>query len=331
MKIFASILIGIIILLTAGFFFYKYSTMDKGQNDFVWVQPNIDRAKDQYSVMTVNVGNSDVDCKPYNWKLCKKGIEQRLAENIQTVAPDIITLQEVLAPWQCEQTKETDPRKVCSETQVVPQVRRLLGDDYTIVCEPTNQYECFGIRKEIGEIEGCTSGGLCYTARITPVPDGCDKGFSISAVTVKLFNGTLFDLVNVHPPSFSEPCRAKMLLQAFLGDEGVPPILKNENVLIMGDFNMDPWRTKDDSSIAWQKVFEEGWKGKKYHYHSAIAEANPPLFTYVFVKHQTLDLVLSNFAQGKCQVLGETPGTTRLDGGSGNDHRAVYGILEIRQ
>jgi hypothetical protein len=330
MKVFTSILMGTILLLGAGFFFYRYSTMDKGRNDFVWIQPEIDRTKDQYSVMTINVGNSDIDCKPYNWKLCEKGIEQRLAKNIQTVEPDIITVQEVLAPWQCEQTAETNPKKVCSKPQIVPQVRRLLGDNYTIVCEAESQYECFGVRKDIGEIEGCGLGDLCYNPRHSPVPEGCGNGFSISAVTVKLDNGAVFDLVNVHPASFSEECRAKLLIQAFTGNEAVPTILRNDNVLIMGDFNLDPWRTHDISSEAWQEIFDAGWRGKSYKYHSGVAEANPPLFTFKFVKRQTLDLVISNFAQGVCMVLGETPGTTRIDGGSGNDHRAVYGVLEIK-
>jgi hypothetical protein len=212
----------------------------------------------------------------------------------------------------------------------VPQVRRLLGDNYTIVCEAESQYECFGIRKDIGEIEGCSLGDLCYNARHSPVPEDCNNGFSISAVTVTLNNGAVFDLVNVHPASFSEECRTKLLLQAFTGNEAVPTVLKSDNVLIMGDFNLDPWRTRDSSSEVWQDIFDAGWRGKKYKYHSGIAETDPPLFTFKFIKHQTLDLVVSNFAEGGCMVLGETPGTTRIDGGSGNDHRAVYGILEIK-
>jgi hypothetical protein len=330
MKVLKITLVGIIILLAAGLFFYRYSTIDKGRNDFVWMQPEIDRTEDQYSVMTINVGNSDIDCKSYNWKLCKQSIEQRLAKNIQTVAPDIITIQEVLASWQCEQAVETNTKKVCAETQIVPQVRRLLGDNYTIVCGTESQYECFGVRKDVGEIEGCSLGDLCYNARYSPVPNGCDNGFSISAITVKLNNGTVFDLVNTHPASFSEECRTKLLLQAFIGNQATPTILKSDNVLIMGDFNLDPWRTHDSSSDAWQSIFDSGWRGKKYKYHSGIAEEEPPLFTFKFIKYQTLDLVISNFAKGVCMVLGESPGTARIDGGSGNDHRAVYGVLELK-
>jgi hypothetical protein len=330
MKMFLSILLGIIFLLAILFGVYKYSTMDKGRNDFLWNAPAIDRSKHQYSVMTVNVGNSDLACKQYSWKLCRKGVEQRLSENIQKVAPDIITLQEVLAPWQCQQSQETDPGKVCADSPILPQIRRLLGDNYSIVCEPRSEYECFGVRKDIGTIEGCEPGELCYTARSTPPPEGCNTGFSISAVTVKLNNGARFDLVNAHPASFSEECRTKMLIRAFTGDDETPSILENDRILIMGDFNFDPWRTKDSSSRAWQEIFDAGWRGRSYKYHSGIAEIDPPRLTFKFVQLRTLDLVLSNFAEGTCQVLGETPGTSRLDGGSGNDHLAVFGVLEIR-
>lgn len=121
-----------------------------------------------------------------------------------------------------------------------------------------------------------------------------------------------------------------MLIQAFTGDGETPSILENDKVLVMGDFNFDPWRTKDSSSRAWKGIVDTGWRGRSYKYHSGIGEVDPPRLSYKFVKRRTLDLVLSNFAEGTCRVLGETPGTSRLDGGSGNDHLAVYGVLEIK-
>ena len=87
---------------------------------------------------------------------------------------------------------------------------------------------------------------LSYTARSAPPPEGCNTGFSISAVTVRLNNGARFDLVNAHPASFSEECRTKMLVQALAVDDNPPSILENDRVLIMGDFNFDPWRTGND-------------------------------------------------------------------------------------
>ena len=120
-----------------------------------------------------------------------------------------------------------------------------------------------------------------------------------------------------------------MLRQALVGDDGVPSLLQQENVLIMGDFNMDPWRSKDKSSKTWNTILKQGQAGKPYHYHSGIAEIEPPRYTWVYIIHRTFDIVASNFAKGTCIVLGQTPGTYRMDGGSGNDHRAVFGVLEF--
>jgi hypothetical protein len=90
---------------------------------------------------------------------------------------------------------------------------------------------------------------------------------------------------------------------------------------------MDPWREDDVSTRYWrQQVGEAGNRG--FVYHSGIAEVQLPRPTlrYPFLS-RTHDHVASNLLTGVCQVLGESPGTQRLDGGGGCDHRAVYGVL----
>jgi len=323
---FIGIVVTLLILVVS---FLLYSTSDMSKDDFVWNPPLIDRTKNQYLVMTANVGNSDWDCTPYKWKLCKNVVEQKLREHLQIVKPDIIALQELLPPWLCQNASETGPNEVCHNPQNIPQVRRLLGPDYTIVCEPHVQYECLGVKKDIGHVNGCPDGGFCYSARSADPGKNCDAGFSISSITVQLNNGAVFDVVNAHPQSWSASCRANMLLRAFNGDTEDPPIIQNDKVLILGDFNLDPWRSNDESVNAWQSIFEKGWASRDYRYHSAIAETNPPYYTWRFILQGTYDLVASNFASGICHVMGETPGTTRLDGGSGNDHRAVFGVLVL--
>ncbi|MFA9404100.1 MAG: hypothetical protein ACERKY_13670, partial [Anaerolineales bacterium] len=63
---------------------------------------------------------------------------------------------------------------------------------------------------------------------------------------------------------------------------------------------------------------------------SGMAEHDPPYFTLKYPTFsRTYDHVVSNFLEGTTLVLGESPGTYRLDGGSGMDHRAVYGILNF--
>ena len=81
----------------------------------------------------------------------------------------------------------------------------------------------------------------------------------------------------------------------------------------------------DDTQI---EVTGKHFEAASMNYNGDIAEKQPPYPTlrYPFLA-RTYDHVASNFLTGVCQVLGESPGTERLDGGRGCDHRAVYGIL----
>ncbi|NIS79369.1 MAG: hypothetical protein GTO14_03905 [Anaerolineales bacterium] len=296
-------------------------------NEFRWEMGISERTG--FSILSVNVGNSDLSCQKYDWKLCRKDVEGRLTENIARLKPDIIAFQELLAPWQCEKTQETDPEKVCYDEQEEPQVRRLLGDDYSIVCDNHKHFECTAVLNTAGEIIGCPIGSHCNLARTSPIDEGCRDRFSISAVTVKLRTGVTFDVVNMHPQNITASCRSQLLRKAFLEEVPEVAIIQEAKVLLIGDFNLDPWRDNDESFIVWQQIFQAGWDGQPYQYHSGIAEKDPPYYTFKFVIKKTLDFAVSNFATGQIIVLGESPGTMRLDGGSGNDHRALFGFLEF--
>jgi hypothetical protein len=284
-----------------------------------------------FTVLTANVGNLSYGCRHVLHKLCYKEVEQRLAENIQSLHPHVITLQEVLAPWQCAELQERDTQKVCSDEQVVSQARRLVGEDYTIACNTTNQFECIAVRTDFGKIDGCALGELCFTARTSQPLSQCDNGFNVSAATVRLHTGLVFDVANAHPQSTSHGCRAQMLSAFFKDIDGQPPLLQENLVLMMGDFNVDPWRDRDISAQTWNRWIDDGWGGRSFIYHSGKVEYNPPRYTTALPGfRKTVDYVLSNFALGICSVLGETPGTSRLDGGAGTDHRAVYGVLTLQ-
>ena len=131
-------------------------------------------------------------------------------------------------------------------------------------------------------------------------------------------------MVNAHAENRDPACRLAAIRQIFEGDR----LVRQPRVLLTGDFNMDPWRENDASTRYWrQRVGLNGKDG--YSYHSGVAEFEPPRPTlrYPFLT-RTYDHVVSNFLTGVCQVLGESPGTERLDGGRGCDHRAVYGVLK---
>ncbi|RMH35304.1 MAG: endonuclease/exonuclease/phosphatase family protein [Gammaproteobacteria bacterium] len=286
-----------------------------------------------YSVLTANVGNLNIGCRKYLNNLCYLDVEERISQSIRKLRPDIVTLQEIMAPWQCADVQERNPKKVCHYEQLVAQARRLLGDDYTIVCDMRGHFTCIGVHVDIGEVLGCEKGSYCPTARTGHALDGCDNGFTVSAATVRTNDNLVFDVVNAHLQSTSAQCREKMLKLTFDGNENSPPLIQEEKVLIMGDFNFDPWRDHDDISvIKWQSYMGRGWRGTPLRYHSGAVETTPPRFTsYLLWRGKTVDLVVSNFLDGTCVVLGETPGTHRLDGSRGMDHRGVYGVLTIRE
>jgi hypothetical protein len=285
-----------------------------------------------FSILSANVGNLSFGCSKVLNKLCYKDVEERIATNIKTLSPDIIALQEVLAPWQCTVFNESNKNKVCSEPQLVPQVRRLVGEGYTIACNSRNQFECIAVKIGFGEIIGCPAGEICNNARTVPEIKDCDNGFTISAVTVNAKKlSILFDVINFHPQSTNSTCRAKMINTALYGNESHPSVIQEKKVILVGDFNLDPWRDNDESVNTWNTFIKNGWGNSKLIYHSGIAESTPPYFTsFLFYKPRTLDFVVSNFSNGICNILGESPKTSRLDGGKGNDHRAIFGVLNIR-
>jgi len=286
-----------------------------------------------FSILSANVGNLSIGCRKVLNKLCYKDVEERISTNIKYLSPDIIALQEVLAPWQCKEVNGTNKDKVCNETQLTPQVRRLVGEDYIIACNSRNQFECIAVKRDFGEIIGCSNEEICNEARTVPEIKECDNGFTISAVTVKAKKMSfLFDVINFHPQSTSSTCRAKMINTALYGNKTYASIIQEKKAILLGDFNLDPWRDNDESVVVWNTFIKNGWDGSKLEYHSEISESNPPYFTsFLFYKPRTLDFVVSNFAIGTCSTLGESPNTFRLDGGKGTDHRALFGILKINK
>jgi hypothetical protein len=276
-----------------------------------------------FSFLSANVGNTSPLCWPYVVKLCRRDVEQRLARKIQALRPDVVALQEVLPPWLCRRFRLKMPGGACSGLDERPQVQRLLGDDYSIVCDGRNQYECIAVHTGAGSIEGVAPGKLAVTDRIDDEgAEGCRRSVSIMAATVTI-RGLTFDLVNGHAENRDPACRLAALRQIFESQR----LITGDRLLLAGDWNLDPWREDDASSRYWRE--QVGAKaGKGLVYHSGPTEHQPPRPTlvYPFLK-RTYDHVASSFLTGVLQVLGESPGTERLDGGRGCDHRALYGVL----
>ena len=284
--------------------------------------PTTDAALDgvPLTLLQANVGNLDADCLSYKANLCTIRVEERAAERLRTLDPDLVVLQELVSVAQCDELDETNPRKVCHPehiAEIPAQVSRLLGADYSIACDDRNGYECVGVHRRAGAIAGCEVGTLCEATAL-PAGDGCDPGFTISATSLEITGFGELIVVNGHPPSGpAVECRADQLRRVFSGEAGDT----RAPMLLAGDFNLDPFRGDDESVRVWN---QHVGPDLGFRYHSGPAEREPPLFTaFSLLGGQSLDHVVSNTAAGTCATLGEAEGTERLDGGDGMDHRAL--------
>ncbi len=275
-------------------------------------------------LLSANIGNSDIICTGYGWKLCLDSVEKRVTESIRAIDADVVLLQEVVPAERCAARNETKRGFVCYDFEQRPpekkeQARRILGPDYTIVITK-GAYEAVAVKKGVGHIAGCLDGALCVVSGL-PILSSCDQGFSITPVDIEI-RGKRVRLINGHPDSIKADCRAKEVAAAF---SAVVP----GSTLMAGDWNLDPYRSNDQSVKVWKQNLES----RGFHYLSGIAERNPPYHTIflpvVNIPLKSLDHVVSDFAQGHCAVLGVSPSTKRLDGHSDLDHRGILCNLEF--
>lgn len=277
-----------------------------------------------FTLLQANVGNATLACEPYLYKLCYADVEERIAGRLAELAPDIVVLQEVLPADFCDGIDEPDPEKICHPSRRLDEpwlARRLVGPDYELACDTRNGFECIGVRQDVGTLSG-------PDAVTPPLAEGCDPGFSVSSTVVTLAAGPSFTVVDGHPQSGWEyACREDQVRLLFGGARGEPPLVADGPTLVAGDMNLDPFVDADVSVRAWDEFVGEG---RRFHYHSGLAERDPPYDTLVTpVLTGVLDHVVSDFAEGTCQTLGEAPGTERLDDGAGCDHRALLCDLEV--
>lgn len=317
-----------------------------------------------FTVLQANIGNVDPVCiLQVRGKLCHQEVENRIAQRIQQLKPDIVNLQEVLPDWMCRQGKVGGPGLACHQYQTRPvrdQVRRLLGSQYTIVCEPHHSWDCIGLRSDTVSVKPdekgniCPTKGLCGTERLSAgdqkavnsdqayhpyyastIESSLDDGFHITALDVVL-KGQPLRLINAHPQSGiqskQQQARSEQIKHMFLR------FATQTRTLITGDLNLDPFRW-NDSSVQTFNQFVDNYdsKGqliapKAFHYHSGPVEQPPvwpPRLTAEYrwpIPSSTLDHVLSNFARGTCRTL---DGSEHLSGGKGTDHKALWCQLKF--
>lgn len=277
-----------------------------------------------FSLLCANLGNANL--KYFNPrqmnKLVSRNVERRIARRIHHLNPDIIVYQESMGHLEY---LGRDPQQ--------PQIRRMLGGAYSILADKRFQFEGIAVKTSVGRIVGCKPGAYKPNPRTEKQGNLCDTGFGTQVATIRLRDGFTFELAAFHLHSVNVLCRVATLDTVFRGNpqENRPPMLQSENILIAGDLNLDPWRENDNGEQSFRAHIARGWAGRPITYHNCLGADGLPEPTSIFpLIRRTIDIVASNFARGTLDTLGVTPGTRRLDGGRGTDHRALFGVLEYQ-
>ncbi len=267
-------------------------------------------------VLTYNIGNGLKE-RPYALRIRDQRYEDHVGARIRSLAPDIVLLQEVLPPTQCETFVELDPARTCHdwEARLAP-VQRILGPSYSIACDSNKHVECIGVRTDFGRIESLAPGELGLSRALTaPLPgdacdylagacngrsDDCDAESSISTVRITT-NDRELRIVHAHPTAIGVVCLEKQVEQAF-------SLVGETPTVIGGDWNFDPTRLTDliPASI-W---FDWVGKGQRFNSHDP-RRAQCRLARTSAGQDASLDRIATDFATGRCHVW-DAP---RLDDG----------------
>ena len=293
-------------------------------------------SSERLRLLSLNVGNPDDKEPRYPLRLSYQAYEDYVGQQIRAQAADLIFLQEVLPTATCVGFTESDPRRTCFDAARRPAAaQRLVGGDYTVVCDGRKHVECIAVRKSFATVEGLALGAFAEGgAETPPLPlpacdyfkrecddKKCDAEANVAAVWIRSAKGRL-RLVHLHPNAagitkdggayLGEPCRYEQLKQALLElSVGGPTIAA-------GDYNTDPALF---ASAREKELLEAvAGKGKRMSDLTAVDPTGGNYATRREGLPAAIDRVLVEGLRGSCIVLGRNPaspdpGTVPIDDG----------------
>lgn len=275
-------------------------------------------------VMTINVGNNGRD-EPYPLRLSYQAYEDFVAERIQALRPDVVGLQEVLPRHTCVDDGdawETDSARTCFEVdEREDPVRRLVGPDYSIVCDDILQVDCVAVHIEFGQIEGLALGEYePEWSGTLPLPDElepcdytktecweklprCDQESSMFELEIVQSGGRLIRVVHAHPAALGQACREHQLADGFRVLREAADEDADVELMMLGDWNFDPDRF--NHAVEEMLYYSHVGPGRLMREHDERDEDCARVKTAPF-DFGAFDRVLTNFAHGFCSVQHES-------------------------
>jgi len=228
------------------------------------------------------------------------------------VKPDLVGFQEIFHPgdcamippearvgFVCESWKDGDP--------TVAQM--LLGEGYQVACHVGHPDKCAAVKKSFGHFRGCDS-DLCLDGLDGAQVVGCGKGSRIGRAIVDLARGGELTLVNVHGSSGftsdDQNCRKQQFDQVFVDLDGAPAA-SGDRVVVIGDFNTDPWRLLG-ADVSADELRKYVGPRKDFHFITQVGDDAPGSYAGLF----DIDHVISNVFSGSCWIPGLSNGRPPL-------------------
>jgi hypothetical protein len=130
-----------------------------------------------FSILCVNLGNAEIKYfkEQFKNKLVSRNIERRIMRRIRKLQPDIIVYEESIG---CLEYAGKDPEH--------PQIRRLVGKDYSIITDKRSQFDGIAVKTNAGQILGCKPGHYLRNKRTERQGNTCDLDFSSQVAAIQL-------------------------------------------------------------------------------------------------------------------------------------------------